>query len=81
MAEPGRRTAAPVSGVTEPPVSEESSPRCPNPDRTRRPRRSGSAATQWSHGRWLILLNGAVSRGRQRWSLAHELKHILDHPF
>src|SRR5664280_559670 len=39
------------------------------------------AATQWSHGRWLIIINGAVSRGRQRWSLAHELKHILDHPF
>jgi Zn-dependent peptidase ImmA (M78 family) len=36
---------------------------------------------QWSHGRWLILLNAADSRGRQRFSLAHELKHILDHPF
>jgi Zn-dependent peptidase ImmA (M78 family) len=39
------------------------------------------AAAAWSHGRWLILLNGAMTRGRQRWSLAHELKHILDHPF
>lgn len=38
------------------------------------------AATQWSHGRWLILVNGAAERGRRRWSLAHELKHILDHP-
>jgi Zn-dependent peptidase ImmA (M78 family) len=22
-----------------------------------------------------------MSQGRQRWSLAHEFKHILDHPF
>jgi len=39
------------------------------------------AAAEWSHGRWLIILNGAQPKGRQRWSLAHELKHILDHPF
>jgi Zn-dependent peptidase ImmA (M78 family) len=39
------------------------------------------AAVQWSNGRWLILLNAAEPRGRQRFSLAHELKHILDHPF
>lgn len=40
-----------------------------------------SGATQWSHGRWLIILNGSESRGRQRFSLAHELKHVLDNPF
>jgi len=40
-----------------------------------------SGATQWSHGRWLILLNGAEPRGRQRFSLAHEFKHVLDNPF
>ena len=39
------------------------------------------AASQWSHGRWLIIINGAMSLGRQRWSAAHEVKHILDHPF
>lgn len=41
---------------------------------------NASAATQWSRGRWLIIINGATRIGRQRWSLAHELKHILDHP-
>jgi hypothetical protein len=40
-----------------------------------------SGATEWSHGRWLILLNGGESFTRQRFSLAHELKHILDHRF
>jgi Zn-dependent peptidase ImmA (M78 family) len=40
-----------------------------------------SGATQWSHGRWLIVLNGTEPRGRQRFSLAHEFKHVLDNPF
>lgn len=40
-----------------------------------------SGATQWSHGRWLIVLNGAEPQVRQRFSLAHEFKHILDNPF
>jgi Zn-dependent peptidase ImmA (M78 family) len=40
-----------------------------------------SGATQWSHGRWLIILNGAEPLVRQRFSLAHEFKHILDNPF
>lgn len=40
-----------------------------------------AAALQWSNGRWLILLNKRDPRGRQRWSVAHEIKHILDHPF
>lgn len=40
-----------------------------------------SGATQWSLGRWLILLNGAESHVRQRFSLAHEFKHVLDDPF
>ena len=39
-----------------------------------------SGATQWSRGRWLIILNGSEPRTRQRFSLAHEFKHVLDHP-
>jgi hypothetical protein len=38
-----------------------------------------SGATQWIHGRWVILLNGAEAPVRQRFSLAHELKHVIDH--
>ncbi len=40
-----------------------------------------SGATHWSSGRWLVVLNGNEPRVRQRFSLAHELKHIIDHRF
>jgi Zn-dependent peptidase ImmA (M78 family) len=40
-----------------------------------------SGATEWSNGRWLVLLNGSEPATRQRFSMAHELKHILDHRF
>lgn len=40
-----------------------------------------SGATQWVSGRWIIVLNGAESPRRQRFSLCHELKHVIDHPF
>ncbi len=40
---------------------------------------SGSA--HWAKGRWIIVLNGAEPLGRQRFSLAHEFKHVLDSPF
>lgn len=40
-----------------------------------------SGAAQWSRGRWLILINGTEPPGRQRFSLIHEFKHVLDNPF
>lgn len=40
-----------------------------------------SGATHWVNGCWLIVLNATEPATRQRFSLAHELKHILDHPF
>jgi Zn-dependent peptidase ImmA (M78 family) len=40
---------------------------------------SGSA--HWAKGRWVVVLNGAEPLVRQRFSLAHEVKHILDAPF
>ncbi len=38
---------------------------------------SGSA--HWEDSRWLITLNASEPIVRQRFSLAHEFKHILDH--
>jgi Zn-dependent peptidase ImmA (M78 family) len=70
-----------VSGVTEPPVSEEVIAGLPHIQIERVEPAQAQAAAEWSHGRWLILINGTMSLGRQRFSLAHELKHILDHPF
>jgi len=38
-----------------------------------------SAATHWLNGRWLVLVNSREPLERQRFSLAHEYKHALDH--
>lgn len=38
---------------------------------------SGSA--QWVNGRWLLTICGSEPWQRQRFSLAHEFKHTLDH--
>jgi len=40
-----------------------------------------SGATAWSGGRWQILLNGSEPSTRQRFSAAHELKHVIDHGY
>lgn len=39
---------------------------------------SGSA--HWESGRWIITLKGSDAMSRRRFSLMHELKHVLDHP-
>jgi Zn-dependent peptidase ImmA (M78 family) len=35
--------------------------------------------SQWSEGRWLIVVNKDNVEGRRRFTLAHEFKHVLDH--
>lgn len=40
-----------------------------------------SGFSQWSRGRWLIVVNRDDSSTRRRFTLSHEFKHILDHPF
>ena len=39
-----------------------------------------SGATQWVGDRWLISIANGELPARQRFSLAHEFKHVLDHP-
>ena len=41
----------------------------------------GSGATRWLKGRWIIALNATDSVMRQRFSLVHEFKHVIDAPF
>jgi Zn-dependent peptidase ImmA (M78 family) len=36
--------------------------------------------SQWLDGRWLIVVNRDSVPGRRRFTLAHEFKHVLDHP-
>jgi hypothetical protein len=40
-----------------------------------------SGSTHWARGRWIIVLNENEPLVRQRYTLAHEAKHVLDHPF
>jgi Zn-dependent peptidase ImmA (M78 family) len=40
---------------------------------------ASSGATRWIKPHWVVLLNGLEPPTRQRFSLAHEFKHILDH--
>jgi Zn-dependent peptidase ImmA (M78 family) len=40
-----------------------------------------SGAAHWAKSRWLIVVNGAEPATRQRYSIAHEFKHVIDHPF
>lgn len=38
-----------------------------------------SGATQWAGQQWLLLIREGEPIGRQRFSLAHEYKHCIDH--
>lgn len=40
-----------------------------------------SGSVRWSKGLWVIALNRLEPPSRQRFSLAHEFKHVLDAPF
>jgi Zn-dependent peptidase ImmA (M78 family) len=40
-----------------------------------------SATAQWEEHRWVIIINGKEPYLRQRFSLAHEIKHIIDHKY
>lgn len=70
-----------ATGINRPPVPEHVISNLPYLQVERFSPLPVSGATEWTAGRWLILLNGAEPVVRQRLSLAHELKHILDHRF
>ena len=67
--------------VDRPPFPESAITQLPKIEVTQMNPSPVSGAAHWARGRWLIVLNGAESVGRQRYSLAHEFKHVLDSPF
>jgi hypothetical protein len=70
-----------LTGVSEPPFPESAIADLP---RLRVNYRRGipvSGATEWTGGSWQVTINADEPHTRRRMSLAHELKHILDHPF
>jgi predicted transcriptional regulator len=70
-----------MSGVTEPSVPERVITELPRVRVARLSPFPTSGASHWAQGRWLVIVNGAEPATRQRFSLAHELKHIIDHRF
>lgn len=67
-------------GVTEPPFPEQGIEYLPRLEvRYRRARRLAGALS-WQDGKWRIVINRDDSWGRQRFTLSHELKHLIDHP-
>ena len=42
---------------------------------------SVSGCTDWAKGTWVIVINGSEPMVRQRFTLAHEFKHILDYRY
>ena len=40
-----------------------------------------SGFSEWSRSRWLIAINADDHPTRQRFTLAHEIKHVLDNPY
>lgn len=39
-----------------------------------------SGRAQWSVGRWILLVDSGEAKVRQRFSLGHELAHVIYHP-
>lgn len=70
-----------LAGITDPAVPEAAISELPRLEVHRAPALPVSGLAHWSRGRWLILLKASEAPARQRFSLGHELKHILDHRF
>ncbi len=70
-----------LTGITEPSVPERIITELPHVQVNRLSPFPSSGASHWTRGRWLVILNGSEPATRQRFSLAHEAKHIIDHRF
>ncbi len=67
-----------LTGCTAAPVSESIISELPRLEVRRAGSLIGSGATAWSRGMWRVRINSAEPLTRQRFTLAHEFKHILD---
>jgi hypothetical protein len=70
-----------IAQVAEPPMPEGVIAALPRVEVERSSPIPVSGSAQWAKGLWHIVLNGAEPSVRQRFSLAHEFKHVLDAPF
>lgn len=70
-----------AAGIAEPAVPEAVITALPRVAVERVARIPVSGSVRWSKGLWVIALARYEPPVRQRFSLAHELKHVLDAPF
>ena len=68
-----------LSGTTHPAVPEKIITDLPRISVQRMAPFPTSGASHWSKGTWQVAINATEPATRQRFSLAHELKHIIDH--
>lgn len=69
-----------LTGCAEGPVPEAIITELPRIDAQRTERLIGSGFTTWSRGQWRIRVKASDPITRQRFTLVHELKHVLDAP-
>ncbi len=69
-----------LAGMPQPPVPNELITELPRIAVRLDPNLPVSGCAQWVSGRWLLSINASEPWTRQRFSLAHEFKHVLDHP-
>ncbi len=70
-----------LTGIVMPPVPESIVSELPFIEVRRITPSLVAGAAHFSRGRWLIALNGADIPARQRFTLMHEFKHVLDDPY
>jgi len=70
-----------LSGIADPPLAETIISNVPKVQVRRISPWPVSGCTDWAKGTWVIVVNGAEPEARQRFTIAHEFKHILDYPF
>jgi Zn-dependent peptidase ImmA (M78 family) len=68
-------------GITEPAVDVSLIAELPRVEVRVEPGMPFSGFAHWERGRWVIAINGDEYITRRRFSLAHEFKHVLDHPY
>lgn len=66
-------------GITEPDLDETVIASLPRLEVTYEPDLPVSGLAQWHNGRWIVALNALEAEVRQRFSLAHELFHVINH--
>jgi Zn-dependent peptidase ImmA (M78 family) len=70
-----------IFGITEPSVDVALISELPRIHVRVEPGLRDSGLSYWERGKWVIGVNRDDSQTRRRFTLAHEFKHILDHPF